>query len=153
MTDFTARRPVIKSLVKVLLSVVCGIALPMLFFAVYDADPQGVVAKMLQSVYFSVFTVGALFAVSFFADGIRDLVSPPTVSVRGDTLKIFGFPPVALSDVERVEMVNISKREGKSIPAVAVYVKNNEEPRLIKRDFTGIPLDTVKYAIEIRLNK
>jgi len=152
MTEFTARRAVLKSLIKMLIAVAVGTVLAVAFFALHVAEPEGFADKLLQCLYFCLFVIGELFAMMFFVDGLRDVLASPTVSLKDGVLKIFGCSPVNVSDIVKVEMKNLAKKEGKYIPAVAVYVKDEDEPRLIKKSYTGIPLDTVKYAIEVRLN-
>jgi len=144
MTDFSARRPVIKNAIRLALSLVGAAFWIILFLLFYKEDPTSFNAKLFQVILFCIFVIGGVFSVSFFLDALRCLLSPPTVFISAEKVKIFGYPERELSDLEKTEIT-----EGK----LYVYLKNEKDPMIIKRNFTGIPLDTVKYAIDVRMSK
>ncbi len=151
MTDFKARRPIIKNLIRLVLSLGAAIALIPLFIGFYQAEPLDFKQKLFQCVLFSIFVVWEVFNLAFFADGLRSLLAPPTVEIKDGELKVFGYPTVQTSSIEKTEIVNLAKNPKKNFPAIAVSIKGEDDPIIIKKELTGIPLDTVKYAIDVRL--
>ncbi len=151
MTDFKARRPIIKNLIRLVLSLGMAIALIPLFISLYQADPLDFKQKLFQCVLFSLFVAWEVFNLSFFVDGLRSLLAPPTVKIKDGELKVFGYQPVQTSSIEKTEIVNLAKNPKKNFPAIEVSIKGENDPIIIKKELTGIPLDTVKYAIDIRL--
>ena len=151
MTDFKARRPIIKNLAKLVFSLGAGIALIPVFTGFYQASPADFKQKLFQCVLFCIFVLWEVFNLAFFADGLRSLLAAPTVAISNEELKVFGYPAVKLSAIEKTETVNLAKDPKKNFPAIAVTVNGEKDPIIIKQGLTGIPLDTVKYAIDIRL--
>ncbi len=151
MTDFKARRPIIKNLIQLVLSLGVAIALIPVFTSLYQAEPLDFKQKLFQCVLFSIFVVWEVFNLSFFVDGLRSLLAPPTVEIRDGKLKVFGYRPVETSSIEKTEIVNLAKNPKKNFPAIAVSIKGENDPVIIKKELTGIPLDTVKYAIDVRI--
>jgi hypothetical protein len=151
MTDFKARRPIIKNLIRLVLSLGVAIALIPPFISLYQADPLDFKQKLFQCVLFCIFVVWEVFNLAFFTDGLRSLLAAPTVAINNEELKVFGYPSVKLSAIEKTEIINLAKNPKKNFPAIAVSIKGENDPIIIKKGLTGIPLDTVKYAIDIRL--
>ena len=151
MTEFKARRPFIKNIIRLVLALGVTVALAVIFLRLHVDDPVGFEQKLTQCIIFCVFVVWEVFSLSFFADSLRNMLAPPTVSVKDGVLRVFGYPPVELSSIERTEMTDLARNPKKSFPAVAVYIKDAEEPIIIKKNLTGLPLDTVKYAIDVRI--
>lgn len=150
MVSFRAPRPFLKSILNIVLSVAAGAVISLLFHALHSPDPQTVPGKVGECVLFCLCAVGMAFAIAFCAAGIRDLLAGPSFWVNDKRFKVFGSRPVPLSELDRIETV--FDEEGKTVKELKFHLVSGDI-RSFSFTNTGVPLETVAYAIQIRKEK
>lgn len=139
----TVKRPKIRNLIRQLvfaaLTAVCVLGIA----ALYIQQPKTDFYKILCVVLFSFFSIALAFTLTAFFNAVRNLFSGPTVVLTNKKINVFYYGDILLSDITGI---TVDKNE----KTMCVTLVSGKEIT-IKKMWVNIPLETLKYAISIRV--
>lgn len=139
----TVKRPKIRNLIRQLvfaaLTAVCVLGIA----ALYIQQPKTDFYKILCVVLFSFFSIALAFTLTAFFNAVRNLFSGPTVILTNKKINVFYYGDILLSDITGI---TVDKNE----KTMCVTLVSGKEIT-IKKMWVDIPLETLKYAISIRV--
>ena len=139
----TVKRPKIRNLIRQLvfaaLTAVCVLGIA----ALYIQQPKTDFYKILCVVLFSFFSIALAFTLTAFLNAVRNLFSGPTVILTNKKINVFYYGDILLSDITGI---TVDKNE----KTMCVTLVSGKEIT-IKKMWVDIPLETLKYAISIRV--
>lgn len=139
----TVKRPKIRNLIRQLvfaaLTAVCVLGIA----ALYIQQPKTDFYKILCVVLFSFFSIALAFTLTAFFNAVRNLFSGPTVILTNKKINVFYYGDILLSDITGI---TVDKNE----KTMCVTLVSGKEIT-IKKMWVNIPLETLKYAISIRV--
>lgn len=94
-------------------------------------------------VLFSFFSIALAFTLTAFLNAVRNLFSGPTVILTNKKINVFYYDDILLSDITGI---TVDKNE----KTMCVTLVSGKEIT-IKKMWVDIPLETLKYAISIRV--
>lgn len=103
--------------------------------------------KLLNTIGFCSMLVMVLFMAFSFFNAVRNIFSPPTVVLDNNNLQIFLQKDIMIKDISETKLI---KKKNK---AVLKIIKKDGEEAEIKQGLISTPLNTLEYAIHIRLNQ
>ena len=103
--------------------------------------------KLFNVAGFCSMLIMALFMGFSVFNAIRNVFSPPTVVLDNYKLKIYAEKNILLKDIANTVLL-----KEKNHVSLKIVQKNGEETD-IRQDLISIPLNTLEYAIHIRLNQ
>lgn len=137
----TARPPIIKNLAFAVIYAFFCFFVFFIYNLVKIEEPQNIMQKVLESVLFTIFMLVLFACFLAFVNCIRNIICLPTVRLTDDTIFVVGNPEISLKSIEKMEL----KRN-------KMIIKSNDGLELkIKSKIVNIPLETFKYAVNLRL--
>lgn len=103
--------------------------------------------KLINTVGFCSMLIMALFMAFSFFNAVRNIFSPPTVVLDNNKLQIFSQKDVSIKDISETKLIKEKKK------VVLKVIKKNKEEIEIKQGLISVPLNTLEYAIHIRLDQ
>lgn len=142
------KRPKLKNLFRGLLFSVLGILnIVALFFILSAEKPITFLDKLLNVSGFCSMSIMALFMFFSLFNTVRNLLSPPTVVLDNNKLKVFANDELLIKDILKTELI---KQKSRTLLKVTDKDKNEV---IITQNLISIPLKTLEYAIHIRVNQ
>lgn len=139
----TVKRPKIRNLIRQLVFAALTAACVLGIAALYIQQPKTDFYKILCVVLFSFFSIALAFTLTAFLNAVRNLFSGPTVILTNKKINVFYYGDILLSDITGV---TVDKNE----KTMCVTLVSGKEIT-IKKMWVDIPLETLKYAISIRV--
>ena len=139
----TVKRPKIRNLIRQLVFAALTAACVLGIAALYIQQPKTDFYKILCVVLFSFFSIALAFTLTAFLNAVRNLFSGPTVILTNKKINVFYYGDILLSDITGV---TVDKNE----KTMCVTLVSGKEIK-IKKMWVDIPLETLKYAISIRV--
>ena len=139
----TVKRPKIRNLIRQLVFASLTAACVLGIAALYIQQPKTDFYKILCVVLFSFFSIALAFTLTAFLNAVRNLFSGPTVILTNKKINVFYYGDILLSDITGV---TVDKNE----KTMCVTLVSGKEIT-IKKMWVDIPLETLKYAISIRV--
>lgn len=139
----TVKRPKIRNLIRQLVFAALTAACVLGIAALYIQQPKTDFYKILCVVLFSFFSIALAFTLTAFLNAVRNLFSGPTVILTNKKINVFYYGDILLSDITGI---TVDKNE----KTMCVTLVSGKEIT-IKKMWVDIPLETLKYAISIRV--
>lgn len=139
----TVKRPKIRNLIRQLVFAALTSACVLGIAALYIQQPKTDFYKILCVVLFSFFSIALAFTLTAFFNAVRNLFSGPTVILTNKKINVFYYGDILLSDITGI---TVDKNE----KTMCVTLVSGKEIT-IKKMWVDIPLETLKYAISIRV--
>lgn len=139
----TVKRPKIRNLIRQLVFAALTAACVLGIAALYIQQPKTDFYKILCVVLFSFFSIALAFTLTAFLNAVRNLFSGPTVILTNKKINVFYYGDILLSDITGI---TVDKNE----KTMCVTLVSGKEIT-IKKMWVNIPLETLKYAISIRV--
>lgn len=139
----TVKRPKIRNLIRQLVFAALTAACVLGIAALYIQQPKTDFYKILCVVLFSFFSIALAFTLTAFLNAVRNLFSGPTVILTNKKINVFYYGDILLSDITGI---TVNKNE----KTMCVTLVSGKEIT-IKKMWVNIPLETLKYAISIRV--
>ncbi len=139
----TVKRPKIRNLIRQLVFAALTSACVLGIAALYIQQPKTDFYKILCVVLFSFFSIALAFTLTAFLNAVRNLFSGPTVILTNKKINVFYYGDILLSDITGI---TVDKNE----KTMCVTLVSGKEIT-IKKMWVDIPLETLKYAISIRV--
>lgn len=139
----TVKRPKIRNLIRQLVFAALTAACVLGIAALYIQQPKTDFYKILCVVLFSFFSIALAFTRTAFLNAVRNLFSGPTVILTNKKINVFYYGDILLSDITGI---TVDKNE----KTMCVTLVSGKEIT-IKKMWVDIPLETLKYAISIRV--
>ena len=139
----TVKRPKIRNLIRQLVFAALTSACVLGIAALYIQQPKTDFYKILCVVLFSFFSIALAFILTAFLNAVRNLFSGPTVILTNKKINVFYYGDILLSDITGI---TVDKNE----KTMCVTLVSGKEIT-IKKMWVDIPLETLKYAISIRV--
>ncbi len=139
----TVKRPKIRNLIRQLVFAALTAACVLGIAALYIQQPKTDFYKILCVVLFSFFSIALAFTLTAFFNAVRNLFSGPTVVLTNKKINVFYYGDILLSDITGI---TVDKNE----KTMCVTLVSGKEIT-IKKMWVDIPLETLKYAISIRV--
>ena len=139
----TVKRPKIRNLIRQLVFAALTAACVLGIAALYIQQPKTDFYKILCVVLFSFFSIALAFTLTAFFNAVRNLFSGPTVILTNKKINVFYYGDILLSDITGI---TVDKNE----KTMCVTLVSGKEIT-IKKMWVNIPLETLKYAISIRV--
>lgn len=139
----TVKRPKIRNLIRQLVFAALTAACVLGIAALYIQQPKTDFYKILCVVLFSFFSIALAFTLTAFLNAVRNLFSGPTVILTNKKINVFYYGDILLTDITGI---TVDKNE----KTMCVTLVSGKEIT-IKKMWVDIPLETLKYAISIRV--
>ena len=117
-----------------------------LFVSMNGTDPVSTGDKVLRCILFALTVAVVVFAIGYLADGLRNLLGDPSITVSDTTVKVSGQGTAALKDITSLTLKQLKKYD-----ALVISVNGRKKPLIITPRYTTVPIITIKKAIENRL--
>ncbi len=138
------KRPKPRAVITLAVGFPVAAAVIRLMIFVAGINPGNLTGRILNSVCFVLLWICALLASAFALSAVRDLFCSPSVILDGTSLRVYGFEPLSVSDI--ADMETDSKCRNLFVTAGDGTVIN------IKQRNINIPVETLKYAIQLRID-
>lgn len=141
---FTVRPSRIKNILFFLLFLVLtAAAVTSASFIAIAVPHDDMGGKLFCAVGFSVSAVAALFLTAAALDSIRNVFSLPTLYADSEEIYVCKYGKAKLSEISGMEV------DGDG--AILKISFSNGDKTTLRKRLSNVPLETVKYAIELRM--
>jgi len=137
-------RPKRKNVVWLSVFVISCVILSVLLIIIVSLSPEDFFMKILNSIGFILIMYALLFSVFFAINSLRNILAKATVILDDNNIKIYQNEILPLKKIKNLEIEKKKKKKFLKLITTDDEIKINEK-------IINIPVETLKYAIEIRM--
>lgn len=138
------RPPVLKNLIYSIIFALIGTVFAILLSITASAETTTVGEKTVNCILFAVFLIVSVLAFSGMLDSIRNIFALPTFKLNNEEIFICKYGAAPLSKLKGTELV----KKG----TVLIFTFEDGSSAILRSRMSGIPLETIVYAISLRKN-